>query len=221
MRPGQRIENSMVESRRHPSRLGVAILASRRQLVGGVVRVSRRCVVVIMAAVAGVGGVVVIPTDVAKNAVIFNQSMSAIQRIENSMVESRRHPSRLGVAILASRRQLVGGVIGVSRCSVVVVVAAVAGVGRVVVIPVVAGSAVGCDGNVRSIENPILVVNREGRRLPIWRCRVAVVAVRWYSQSNMVRVRAGIEIGQVTTLASVRRVRIIASDVAENAVVFN
>ena len=56
----------------------------------------------------------------------------------------------------------------------------------------------------------ILVVDREGRWLPIWGRRVAKLAVRWDSERNVVRVRASVVVRRMAAVASIRRVVVIA-----------
>ena len=52
------------------------------------------------------------------------------------------------------------------------------GIGRIVVIAVVAGRAIVGNGNVRPVQNVIIVVNREGCRIPAGRSRMAHRTIR-------------------------------------------
>ncbi len=67
----------------------------------------------------------------------------------------------------------------------------------------------------------ILVVDGEGRWLPVRGRRVAKLAVRRDGQSAVVRVCAGIVVGLVAALAGRWRVVVVASDVAFRTLVRN
>ncbi len=67
----------------------------------------------------------------------------------------------------------------------------------------------------------ILVVDREGRWLPIGGRRVAKLTVRWDGQSTVIRVRARVVVRLVAALAGGRRVIVVAADVAFRTLVGN
>ena len=99
--------------------------------------------------------------------------------------------------------------------------AAEAGVRRIVVVAVVAGGAVVLDGYVSAVELPILIVNGEGRRVPIGVGGVALVAIGGDGERHVVGVGAGVVIGQVAAFAGGRRIGIIAVLMAKGAIVLN
>lgn len=84
------------------------------------------------------------------------------------MVKIRRFPGILRMARRTVRREARRLVIRIVRPGVLRLVTAVASGRRIVVIPVVTGGTVILDADVRTLERPKLVVNREGRRVPIW-----------------------------------------------------
>ena len=92
--------------------------------------------------------------------------------------------------------------------------------GRVVVIAVVASRAVVGNGSMRPAQNPIIVVNRESRRIPIGVGGMAHRTISWNAKDDVVGVGTAVEIRQVTANASVRGVGIV-SLVASVAVVGN
>ena len=68
---------------------------------------------------------------------------------------------------------------------------------------------------------PKIVVNWEGRRVPVRVGGMAHVAVSRNGQCRVIWVGAGVVVGQVAAFAGIRRVVVIASAVAEGAVVGN
>lgn len=129
-----------------------------------------------MATIAGVRRVRVIPADVAFRTLVFNRDMRSGYRPELVVVKIRWHPSRLRVAILASRGEVRRLVVGVGCAVVIRLVAAHAAIWRIVVIAVVASCAIVLHPNMCTLERPELVVDGESRRLPIRCSRVALVA---------------------------------------------
>ena len=116
-----------------------------------------------MAAVAGVRRVVVVAV-VAGIAICFNGNVRSGYGPELVMIESGRRPGILRVALFTIRREIRSYVIRVAGGCVIIVVAAIAGVGRIVVVAVVAGHTVVCNGYVRTLKLPVLVVVKCGWR---------------------------------------------------------
>lgn len=137
----------------------------RRYVQCRVLRVGALVIIGRMTTIAGIRGIVVIAV-VTGVAIIRNRNMCSCKRINDIVIESRRHP---GCFVVASRT--VGGelrcrVVGIRGIVIIGGVAAVAGVGRVVIIPVVAGGAVIRNGGVRAVQGIEIVVDRERCRLP-------------------------------------------------------
>ena len=106
-----------------------------------VVRVGGSIVVIVMTAIAGIGGVVVIAV-VAAHTVVGNGNVGTLESPELTVIKSGRRPRRFSVTFLAISRELIGYVIGIGRCIEIIIMTAIAGIGGVVVIAVVAGSTV-------------------------------------------------------------------------------
>ena len=130
------------------------------------------------------------------------------------MVESGRRPSRFRVASRTVLRELERYVVWAGRCVEVGVVAVEAGVRRVVVVPVVASGALVCNHCVSAIQWIKIIVQREGRRLPIGGRRVAEGAVVGQVQRYVVRIGGGIKIGGMAARTVGRRGCVVAVDVA-------
>ena len=87
--------------------------------------------------------------------------------------------------------------------------AAVAGIWGTVVITVVTHRAITGNRNVSPIQCIIIVVNRERRRFPARRRRMAHGAIRREVQCYVVWVGCLVKIGSVATITRIGRVRII------------
>ena len=80
----------VIKRRRFPRRLRMALSARRRKLRRSVVRVRRRVEVGGVAARAGIRRGGVVATNVAHRAVVGNQRVGAVQRVECIVVKRRR-----------------------------------------------------------------------------------------------------------------------------------
>ena len=136
-----------------------------RQIQGRVARIGALVVVGLVAAHTGGGRAGIIAADVAF--ATRHRSVRPCQRPDGVVVEGRRCPSRLIVALDAICRQLIGHVVGVGGRIVVRLVASHAGIGRVVVISsnMTEGTIVG-DGGVRPRQWIEVVMDGEGCRCP-------------------------------------------------------
>ncbi len=92
--------------------------------------------------------------------------------------------------------------------------------GRVVVIAVVACCTVVGNGSMRPAQNPIIVVDRESRRIPIGVGRMAHRTIGWNAKGDVIGVGTAVEIGQVAADTGVGGIDIV-SLVAGVAVVGN
>ena len=101
------------------------------------------------------------------------------------------------VAILTSCREAGSGVLGVVCRVIIRQMAAYTGVRRIVVIAIVTLYTAGA--GVRTIQNPIIVVNREGGRRPARRGGVAHRTICRDIKRNVVRVGTAIVIRGMTT----------------------
>ncbi len=129
------------------------------------VRVGTGIVIGRMTTCAGVGGVGIVAV-VAGVAITGNGYVCACKRIDRVVVEGRRRPGSLAMAIGATGRELRCRVVRVGRSSVVRRVASVAGIGCIVVIAVVASRTVTGNGGVRTLQYVVIVVHRERSRFP-------------------------------------------------------
>ncbi len=98
-------------------------------------------------------------------------------------------------------------------------VAAITRVRRIVVIAVMAGRTIIGNRRMSAKQLIIIIVDREGRRVPIRVGRVAHITVRRYAQSDVVRVRRAVEIRCMAARTSVRCGRIIAADMTGRTIV--
>jgi len=85
-----------------------------------------------------------------------------------------------------------------------------AGAGRVVVIAVVASCTVVGNSRMRPAQNPVIVVNRESRRIPVGVGRMAHRTIGWNAKDDVVGVGTAVEIRQVTANTGVGGVDIVA-----------
>ena len=133
-------------------------------------------IIAAVAAVAGIGCIVVIPI-VTGIAVICDGHMRTGEWINGIVIKGRRYPGRLGMAEGTVGWELGCGVVWVGSLGVIAVVAAVTGVGGVGVVSVVAGGAVVCNGSVCTVKRPIISVLRESGGLPAGVGGVALRAI--------------------------------------------
>lgn len=156
MRPGKRINDVVVKSRRCPGSLGMAKLAFNRELRGKVVR-ARGCIVFrIMASIASIGRVVIIAI-VTSSTIIGNGSMRAFQRIV--IVVNRKSgwlPSRgSGMTGSAIGRNIEGWMVRIGRLGIIRIMATVASIGCIGIISVVTTCTVVGNGGVCARERII------------------------------------------------------------------
>lgn len=126
---------------------------------------------------AGVWGIDIVAL-VAGVAIVGNRDMSTSERIKCIVVKRRRNPGIFRMAICTGGRELSGCVVRVDRRIVVRLVAACTRIRRIVVIAVVTRCAIIGDDCVRPVQNIIVVVDREGRRVPAGRSRMAHRTIR-------------------------------------------
>ena len=156
MRPGKRINDVVVESRRCPGGLGMTKFTFNRELRGKVVG-TRGCIVFrIMASIASIGRVVIIAV-VASSTVIGNSSMCPFQRIVIvvNWKSGGLPPRGSGMTGSAIGRNIEGRVVRVGRLGIIRIMASVAGIGRIGVITVVAACAVVGNGRMCARERII------------------------------------------------------------------
>ena len=165
MRAGERINCTVVKRGRRPGAFTMAAFAIRGELSSGMVGVSRRIVIAQVATDAGVWGIGIVAV-VAGVTVVGNRNMRPVERIKCIVIERRRRPVAFRMAICASRRELGGEVVWIGSRIVVCLMATRTGIGCIVVIAVVASRTVVGNRNMRPIQSIIVVVNREGRRIP-------------------------------------------------------
>ena len=122
-------------------------------------------IIAAVAAVAGIGCIVVIPI-VTGIAVICDGHMRTGEWINGIVIKGRRYPGRLGMAESTVGWELGCGVVWVGGLGVIAVVAAVAGVGGTGIVSVVAGGTVVGDGGMRTVKRPVVGVLRESGGLP-------------------------------------------------------
>lgn len=103
---------------------------------------------------------------VAGVAISRNRNMRSGEWVNGAVVKRRRRPGTFTVAAFTIGRELVGGVIGISRRKVVWLVASCAGIGRIGVIAVVTCRTIVGNGSMRAIKWVIIVVNRKSSRRP-------------------------------------------------------
>ena len=195
---------------RGPGRFTVAILAGCRKSRRSVVWIVCLIIFRLVAAVTGVGRVVVIAV-MTGGAVVGNERMRAVQRIIIVVnIECSRRPAGCGgVATRAIRRKVQRHVVRVGALVVIVRVTARAGVGRIVVVAVdVTGITVAGNGDVRARERiKIVVVERRGHPR---RFRVTTGAVCRELGRFVVGVGGLVIIVDVATCAGVGRVVVVA-----------
>lgn len=163
-------------SRTPVGRRGMAHVAVNRDTQSQVVGVNALVVVGHMAAFAGIRRVVVIAL-VANCTVVGYGDMRPGKRIHAIVVESRRRPGILGMALFTICRELPRQVVGVGGRVVITCMAAKAGIRGIVVVAVVAfGTIVGnqCMGPAQHI---IVVMNGKSSRHPVGCSSMAHVAV--------------------------------------------
>ncbi len=186
---------------------------------GNVIRIHTRIVIWRMAACTGVGRIVVVSSGMTKGAIICNRNVRSRERINRTMIKSGRHPRGFSMAILTGGGQLVGSVIRI-HCPVIIgLVATHTGDRRVVIVPVMAIITGG--SLVRSIQWPVIIVDRECSGLPINCGRVAHGAIRRDHQRSMIWIHARVVIGRVATGTGVGRVVIVPSGMTKGTIVGN
>ena len=136
------------------------------------------------------------------------------------MVESCRHPAIYTMAGHTVGRKSCRNVVRVVSRVVIAQVAAYASAWRVGIIAVVASRAIVGNSRMCPAQYPIIVVNRESRRIPIGVGGMAHRTISWNAKDDVVGIGTAVEIGQVTADASVWGVGIVAL-VASVAIVGN
>ena len=111
--------------------------------------------------------------------------------------------------------------IGVGGLVVIIFMAGETGIRRIAVITVVARRTVVGNSLVRTIQRPIIIMNREGRRHPFRLGCMATGTIGRYVQIRVIRVGALIVICLMAFNASIRRIGIITSDMALRTVILN
>jgi len=194
-------------------------VAIRWDRQGDVIRIHTRVVIRRMAACTGVGGIVVVPSGMTKGAIIRDGDVRSRERINRTMIKSGGHPRGFSMAILTSGGQLVGCMIRIQCAIIIGLVATHTGDRRIVVVPVMAiitGSSL-----VRSVQWPVIVVDRESSGLPIGRGRMAHGAIRRDHQRSVIWIQTRVVIGRVATGTGVGRVVIVPSGMTKGTIVSN
>ena len=177
MRPGERINGTVVKRGRNPGAFAMATYAVRRELGGSMVGVGSRIVIAEVATDASVWSIDVIAV-VAGVAVVGNRNVRPVERIECTVVKRGRRPVAFRVAIRTSGRELRGEVVRIGSSIVVRLMAPRTGIGCIVVIAVVASRTVVGNRNMRPVQSIVVVVNRESRRIPAGVRRMAHRTIR-------------------------------------------
>ena len=177
MRAGKRINGIVVKRGRNPGAFTMATFTVRRELGSSVVGVGRRIVIAQVATHAGVWRIGIIAL-VAGVAVVGNRNMRPVERIKRIVVKSRRRPVAFCMAIRAGGRELGSEVVGVGCSIVVSLVAACTRIRRVGVIAVVACCTIIGNRNMRPVQHIIIIVDREGCRIPAGGSRMAHRTIR-------------------------------------------
>ncbi len=194
------------ERRRFPARRGrVAHRAIRRKVQRHVVRIGSLIEIRAVTAVTSIRRIGIIPL-VTSIAIAGDRNVCTRERINNAVVKRRGHPGCFRVARGAICGELRSSVIGRRRVGIIGCVTAVAGIRCGVIVAVVAIGAVVGDGRVCPVQRIIIVVDRERRRFPARRGRVAHRTIRREVQRYVVWIGGLIEIRAVTAVTSVRRV---------------
>ena len=110
--------------------------------------------------------------------------------------------------MLTVRREIGRHVIGVGGSRVIIVMTAVAGIRRVVVIAVVASHTIICNGDVCTLECPVLTVVK-CRGCP-FRLSMTFLTIGRELICHVVRIGGGIEIIIMAAIAGIRGVVVIA-----------
>ncbi len=187
----------------------MAILTSRRKAGRSVIRVVRLVVFRLVAADAGIWGIVIVSV-MAGITIVGNGSVRTVQGVKTVVVESRRYPGCFAVATGAVCGQLLRGVIGVGCLVVIADMTAHTGIRGVIVVPVMAsGAVIGYDG-MRAVQGVIIVVNRESGRRPTGIRGMATRTIRRDGQGHVVRIGTLGIIRRMAACAGVRRVGVIA-----------
>jgi hypothetical protein len=178
MRPGERVNGAMVKSRGCPTVFIVADVAIGRELQGNVIGVGRLVVIVLVAPIAGIRCVVVIPV-VAGCTIVGDAGMRPNQSEEIIVVsEGSRHPVWLrGVACGTVRREAQCRVVGIGRLVEIVMMTPDTGIRGIVVIAAVAGCAVVGNISMRAIQHKIAVVVSKAGGAPARLGGVAALAI--------------------------------------------
>lgn len=205
-----KIQIVVVKCRRHPGSLSMTAFTGRRELCSLVVGVVGIVVIRLMASVTGVGRIVVVALVTGKT-IVCNIGVCALQDII-VVVDGERGggPSRLGgVAIGAVLRDVQCHVPWIGGTVVIRQMAAYALVRSIVVIPLVAGKAIVLDRQMRTVDQPVVVVYVECGRSPSGCGGVAALAIPGQIEAGVGRIDRRIEITAVTSVAGIRRVDVI------------
>ena len=203
------INGIVIKGRRRPGGFTMTCCTIRWELLGYMVWIGGLGVLRIVAAVAGIGCIVVIAV-VTSCAVVGNRGMCAIQGIERIMNrETCGFPTgRGGVAHGAIHGEIELRVVGIACLGIICVMTTVAGVWRIVKVAVVAGITIVGNGDMRTGKR----INRtmiEGRRRPGCFCMAHCTirgelgcGVVWIGGLGVLRI--------VTAVAGIGRIAVIA-----------
>ena len=167
VRTVQRVECIVVKRRRCPRRFRMALRTRRRKLRRSVVRVRRRVEVRGVAARAGIRRGGIVATNVAHGALVRNQCVRTVQRVECIVVKRRGYPRLFRMALRTRRRKLRRSVVRIRRRIEVRGVAARAGVRRGGIVATnVAHGALVRNQRVRTVQWIIIIMDCKGCRRP-------------------------------------------------------
>lgn len=155
----------------------MAHVAIRRQAKGDVAWVRTAVVIGLMAAHTGIRGIGIIPV-VAGFTIVGNWDMGTRERINRAVVKRSRHPGIFTVTAFTGRRKLCGSVVRIGCRIVIAQVAACTSIWRIRIIAVVTGRTIVRNWNVRTVQNIIIVVNRERCGIPSRSRRMAHLTIR-------------------------------------------
>ena len=197
---------TVIECRRRPGILRMAVSTGSRELLCSVIRVGCVVVVVSVAACTGIGRIAVVALVTV---IATDTGMRSHYQIER-VIQCSRSPCSLIVAVCAVHRKLLCHVIWVCCGIKVVGMAAGTGVGGIIVVSVMTGSAVVGDGRMCSGQLVEIVVKRERSRRPSRTGGMACFTTRGQVQRYVARIDALCVVIGVTTGAGIGCIVVIA-----------
>ena len=145
---------------------------------GNVVRVGRLVVIRHVTTVACIRGVGVISLVTGK-AIARYGCVSAGQRVYGAVIKCGGTPCGLRMTGFAGSRELGCNVIGICSLIVLLCMTAITNIGCIIVIPFVAAVTIISDLYMSSLDDKIIVMDRECSRFPVWQGSMAGRTFLW------------------------------------------